>query len=115
MGNDCKIAISSTSGREGFFPKVHSVTLRDKVRSCEIRKSLNVEPLLRIERSQLQYIVLTMRPECPRKGWRGNSCWLHPLESGPEVDQGPGGVITSPALLAPILKYSEIAENREVF
>ena len=32
------------------------MTLRDKVRSCEIRKVLNVEPLLRIEKSQLQYI-----------------------------------------------------------
>jgi len=32
---------------------VHGVTLRNKVRSCEIRKALNVEPLLRIERSQV--------------------------------------------------------------
>ena len=30
-------------------------TLRDKVRSCEIRKVLNFEPLLRIERSQLRW------------------------------------------------------------
>jgi len=34
---------------------VHGVTLRDKVRSQEIRKALNVEPLLRIERSQVRY------------------------------------------------------------
>jgi len=34
---------------------VHGVTLLDKVRSCEIRKALNVEPLLRIERSQLRW------------------------------------------------------------
>ena len=25
-----------------------------------------------------------------------NPCWPHPRESGPEVDQAPGGVITSP-------------------
>jgi len=32
---------------------VHCVALCDKVRSCEIRKALNVEPLSRIQRSQL--------------------------------------------------------------
>jgi len=35
----------------GFLRRVHGVELRDKVRSCEIRKALNVELLLRIERS----------------------------------------------------------------
>jgi len=39
----------------GFLRRVHGVTLRDKVRSCEIRKALNVEPLLRTERSQLRW------------------------------------------------------------
>ena len=34
--------------------RVHGVTLRDDVRSCEICKALKVEPLLRIERSQLR-------------------------------------------------------------
>jgi len=34
---------------------VHGVTLRDKVRSCEIRKALNVEPLLQIERFQVHW------------------------------------------------------------
>jgi len=29
-------------------------TLRDKVRSCGIHRALNVEPLLRIERTQLR-------------------------------------------------------------
>jgi len=38
----------------GFLRRVHGVPLRDKLRSCEIRKSPNVElHLLRIERSQL--------------------------------------------------------------
>jgi len=30
----------------GYLPRVLGVTLRHKVRSCEIRKTLNVEPLL---------------------------------------------------------------------
>lgn len=32
----------------GFLPKVYGVTLRDEVHSCEIQKTLNDEPLLRI-------------------------------------------------------------------
>jgi len=40
----------------GFLRKVHGVTLRDKVSSCEIRKALNVEPHLRIERSKLLWL-----------------------------------------------------------
>jgi len=38
----------------GFLGRVHSLTLRDKMRSYEIRKALNVEPLLGIEISQLR-------------------------------------------------------------
>ena len=39
-----------------FFRKIKGVTLFSKVRSSEIRKSLNIEPLLfRIERSQLRW------------------------------------------------------------
>jgi len=37
----------------GSLWRVQGVALRDKVRSCEICKSLHVEPLLRIERSQI--------------------------------------------------------------
>jgi len=36
----------------GFLRRVNSVTLRDKVRRCEIRKTLDFESLLRMERSQ---------------------------------------------------------------
>ena len=35
----------------GFLRRVYGVTLRDKVRSHEIRKALNVELLLRIDKS----------------------------------------------------------------
>ena len=39
-----------------FLRKMEGVTLFNKVRSSEIRKSLNIEPLLlRIERSQLRW------------------------------------------------------------
>ena len=49
-------ALSQVQAAEmGFLRRVHGVTLRDKVRSCEIRKSLNVQPLTRIERSQLRW------------------------------------------------------------
>jgi len=49
----------------GFLGRVHGVTLRDKVRSCEIRRALNVEPLLRIERAKIYWFghVSRMRHE----------------------------------------------------
>ena len=37
------------------------VTLRDKLRSCEIRRGLNVEPLVQIKISQLRLVTL-VRP-----------------------------------------------------
>jgi len=42
-----------------------------------------------------------------RKGWRGKSWWLHQRESGQEVEHGPGGVTASPALLGPVLVWSQ--------
>jgi len=42
--------------------------------------ALNVEPLHRIERSQV-YVVSAVCPECSRWGWRGRSCKLNPWES----------------------------------
>jgi len=38
----------------GFLGRVQ-VTLSDKVRSCKIRKALNIEALLRVETSQLRW------------------------------------------------------------
>ena len=38
----------------GFLQRSHGVTIRDKVGNSETRKTLNVEPLLRIQRSQLR-------------------------------------------------------------
>jgi len=55
--NDRKNKIASAIVRnEIFCEEFEGVTLFDKVRSSEIRKSLNIEPLLfRIERSQLRW------------------------------------------------------------
>jgi len=47
-----KVISQVLTAEMGFLRRVHGVTLRDKVRSCEIRRALNVELLLRIERSQ---------------------------------------------------------------
>ena len=46
-------------------------------------------------------------PECPTKDWWGNSCWLNPWESGPNVIQGPGGVTSSPTLLGPVFVWRQ--------
>jgi len=48
-----------------------------------MRKALNVEPLLRIERCQLRWS--TTWPECHKKVM---SCRLHPRGSGQEVGKG---------------------------
>ena len=104
---------SISKGQGGSAPalrrtcRIHGVTLRDEVRSCGIRKTLNVEPLLRIERYQLRWFGHVSCPECRTKDWRGKSCWPHPVERGPEVVQGPGGVITSPTLHGPVLVLSQ--------
>jgi len=68
----------------------------------------------------LSYVDSAICSECPRKDWRGKSFWIHPQESGAKVDQGPGGEITSPTSLGPVLvlesaKLLEIAQHREVF
>jgi len=33
----------------GFLRRLHGMTLRDKVRSCDICKGVNVSPLLRVQ------------------------------------------------------------------
>ena len=53
------------------------------------------------------YVGSATCPECSRRDWRGTSCWLHPLESGPEVVQRPGGLTTSPTLLGPVMVWSQ--------
>jgi len=45
LANDRMTVISNTSGRE-FLRKVH---LTDKVRSCEFREALHIEPVAYLE------------------------------------------------------------------
>ena len=60
LWNDWNIAIivlSQVQAAEiGLLRRVHGVTLRDKVRSYEILKALNIEPRLGKERSQLGWL-----------------------------------------------------------
>jgi len=49
-----KILSQVQTTQMGFLRKIHSVTLRDQGRNCNIRTALTVESLLRIERSQLR-------------------------------------------------------------
>jgi len=51
-----RVLYQAQAAEMGFLRKVHGFTLHDKVRSCKIRKALNVEPLfLQSERSQLRW------------------------------------------------------------
>jgi len=54
LANDWKSSIASTSGRNGIVRKSSRC---DKLRSCEISKSLYLEPLFQIERSQLRWLA----------------------------------------------------------
>ena len=55
LGNDRKNAIKSASVRNKVLQRIKGVSLFNKMRSSEIRKPLNIEPLLlRIERSQFR-------------------------------------------------------------
>jgi len=67
LGNDQKNTIASASTPNDIFAKnKRSYVLFDKVRSSEIRKSLNIEPLfLRIKISQLRWFRHVSR--MPRK------------------------------------------------
>jgi len=82
------------------------MTLRDKLRICEIRRALNAEPLLRIERSKLRWFghvsriphetvvrqVLLAKPTGKRPRGRPKSGWSD---------------YTSPTLLAPVVVWSQ--------
>jgi len=69
----------------GSLQRVHGVTLREKVRSCEIRRTLKVEPFLhRIVRSQRWFKHVS---RIPHESLRSKSCWLNPRESGPEENK----------------------------
>ena len=67
-----------------FLQTIDRVTLFSKVRICEIRKSLNIEPLrLWIEKSHLD--GLAMLTECLRKNFR-NKLYLPKLIGKDQLD-----------------------------
>ena len=100
--------ISQVQVAERFLRWVHGVTLRDKVRSCEICRTLNAEPHLGIERAQISISLFWPCSEnYPMKDWRGKSSWLNPQKSGSDVIQGLGGMNTSPTLLGLVLVWSQ--------
>jgi len=57
-----------------FLRRSHIVTLCDKVRSCEIRRALKVDPFSS-ELREHRYIGSALCPLCPTKDWRGKSSW----------------------------------------
>jgi len=90
----------------GHLRRVIGVTLRDKQHRSEIPKARDVKPLLRIERSQLCWFGYVSRMSHKNGELIPSGYSLHPLESGPEFVQGPGGVL-SPTLLGPVLVRSQ--------
>ena len=73
----------------GFLRRISGLTLLDKVKSADIRESLNIEALLlRLERSQLRWYGHVT--ECPRKEQPKNCSVQHRLVEGleavPELD-----------------------------
>ena len=106
LGNDRNNIISGASGRDGVLRRVHGVTLRDKVRSCEIRRVVDVEPFSS-ELRDPSYIGSAVCSECPTREWRDKSCWLKPRKSGSEIIQDLVWVTTSPTLLGLVLVWSQ--------
>jgi len=90
---------------------------RDKVRSCEIRRALNVEPLLLIERTQLRYFGLVsrmsnerlVRQALAKPTGKRPRCRLRPRWSNWISD------LAWPRLVVESAELSEIAVDREVF
>jgi len=58
-------------GDMGFLQRVYGMTLRNKVRSCEISKTLNVKPLFQIERSELHWFSHVTKMS--QENWQGKS------------------------------------------
>jgi len=86
--NGWKISISKYKRRRmGIFAKPRCVTLRDKLRSCEIRKTLNAQPPLWIERSQSSLFGRVARIEA---ALRSESCLAASTGKRSDVNQGPG-------------------------
>jgi len=89
----------------GFLRKVHEVVLPDKISNCEIRRTLNIEALLQIERSQLRWFGYVTAQE--RYGRRvllatrtGKQLKIRPALSAYISDLGPSHRGVEPAELS---------------
>jgi len=67
-----------------FLRGVHGVTRRDKVRSYEIHRTLNVEPL-RIERSQYGHVTRVTKDELARQVLLATSTGIRPRDRPNQV------------------------------
>jgi len=109
LGKDWKTVNPSVSGRNGIFAEFRifpGVILHNEVRSCEIRKAMNVEPLLRIERSQLRWFDHVTRMSNERFGGSSVAGCTH-RKGAADVVKGPDGMNTYPSLLGPVFRWSQ--------
>jgi len=85
---------------------MQGVTLQDNVRSCEIRKTLNAEPLSTPNRETLATLV---RPYDQNIAGRIGEASPTGYANGssPEVAHRLGGVTTSPISLNPVFVWSQ--------
>jgi len=89
----------------GFLRRVHGVTLRDEVSISGIRKALNVESVLRLERYQLRCFGLVTRLAQERLVKRVLLATSTKMHHG--VCQGPNGGITPPTGLGLVLEWRQ--------
>jgi len=97
-----------------FLRRVHGVTLCHKERSYEIRRALNVEFLLRIEKPQLRWLGHVFR--MPHERLARQDLLVEPMRKRPRGRPAPGGVTTSPIFLRHALvwiqqKYQRLLEG----
>ena len=92
--------------RLDLLGSVRGVTLRDKVRSFEFHKSLNVEPLFfHVESPQLQWFGYVYR--MPYESLARHMLPAAPTQMQPRDVSSPGGQYGSPILLAPVLLWCQ--------
>jgi len=95
----------SASSRDGIFVKSYSVTLCNKVCSCEICKALNADPFLPIDA-----IPATLVQPCVQNTHERSARWvLLATDTGKRPRGWPSNMwqTTSQTLLGPILMWSQ--------
>ena len=117
LGKHWKGATSSTSGSDGNFAQ--SLQRDTWCQRAQLWNSYNLGCRATSSHRDPSHDGSATWPECPRKDWRAGSCWPHPRETGPEVEQGPRWFnctsYTWSHFGVELAELSEVAENREVF